>query len=275
MRSCCFWSVVTRSPALIVMGCVGVLSAVALAAQNQSASAPPEPPPVSQFASVESLMNQVDYHVERIGTSLETARYSEATQSRVAKDASVLIVLFMALGLHDEDPALKASAPRLVELSEQLVTSATDQAEAKATYEELVSAMKEGAEGGKPLTWEKRAQLGLLMKQVTTINSRLKRNTRTESSLASRKEEAGGQSALLAAIGQAALVDTHEVKDPEMMDEWYKYASEMRDAAGAVGQAIGQDDFAAVQASMQRLQDNCDGCHEAFRLDPVLLPLVY
>jgi cytochrome c556 len=52
-----------------------------------------------------------------------------------------------------------------------------------------------------------------------------------------------------------------------MVDEWYKYASEMRDAAGAVGEAIAKDDFAAVQASMQRLQANCDACHEAFRID--------
>ena len=272
MRSCCVWSVVTGSPALKGLICLGVLSAVALAAQN--GSTPPEGPPVSQYAPVDSLMNQVEEHVERIGKSLDTERYSEATQSRVAKDASVLIVLFTALGMHDEDSAVKASAPRLVEISEQLVTASTDQAQAKAAYEELVSAMKDGAEGGKPLAWEKRAQLGLLMKQVTTINSRLKRNARTETSLAARKDEAGGQAALLAAIGQAALADTHEVKEPDMMDEWYKYAGEMRDAAGAVGKAIAQDDFAAVQASMQRLQDNCNACHEAFRLAPISLPIV-
>lgn len=267
MRRFCLWSVVSKSPALLVVACVGIASAVAFAAQN--ASAPPEAPPVSDYASVEGLMNQVDYHVERIERSLGSARYSEATQSRIAKDAAVLSVLFTALGLHDEDPAIKSSAPRLVELSQELVTSATDESKAKAAYEKLVTALKEGATGGKPLNWENRAQLALLMKQVTTINSRLKRNTRRETSLASRKEEASGQAALLAAIGQAALVDTHEVKDAAELDKWYKYASEMRDAAGAVGRAIGQEDFAAVQASMQRLQDNCDACHEAFRLDPV------
>ena len=31
--------------------------------------------------------------------------------------------------------------------------------------------------------------------------------------------------------------------------------------------AIAKDDFAAVQATMQRLQANCDACHEAFRID--------
>jgi cytochrome c556 len=272
MRCSWDWSSVSKSTVLLTLGCVGVLSAAAIAAQN--AAAPPEAPPVSEFASVESLMNQVDYHVERIGQSLDSARYSEATQSRVAKDASVLIVLFMALGLHDEESAVKAAAPRLVELSEELVTSATDQDKAKAVYQELTAAMNGGASGGRPLSWEKRAQLGLLMKQVTTIHSRLKRNTRGESSLASRKEEAGGQAALLAAIGQAALVDTHEVKEPDMLDEWYKYASEMRAAAGAVGKAIAQDDFAAVQASMERLTTNCDGCHEAFRLAPISVQIV-
>lgn len=273
MRCCYLWKAVTKSPALKVLVGVAVLSAVAFAAQNQAA--PPEAPPVSQFASVDALMNRVDYYVDRIGKSLDTDRYSLATQSRVAKDASVLIVLFMSLGLHDEDSAVKSSAPMLVELSEELVASAEDQAQAKVAYDKLTAALKDGAEGGKTLAWEKRAQLGLLMKQVTAVNSLLRRYTRSEALLSRSKDDVAGQAALLAAIGQAAVVDTHEVEDPEMLDDWYKYATEMRDAAGAIGQAIAADDFAAVQASMQRLQDNCDACHEAFRLDPVSAVLVH
>jgi cytochrome c556 len=216
-------------------------------------------------------MNQVDYHVGRIAKSLENSqRYSVATQSRVGKDASVLVVLFMTLGMHDEDSAIKASAPRLVELAEELVNVSSDFAKSKAAYDALVSAMNGGATGGKPLAWEPRYQLGLLMKQVTTIHSRLKRHTRREATLAKQKEEAAGQAAVLAAIGQAALVDTHEVKDESMLGDWYKYAAEMREAAGAVGQSIVKDDFASVTANMQRLQKNCDACHEEFRIDTTI-----
>ena len=257
--------IVTNSRILGGLLCVGVVSAMAFAAEDKPA--PPAAPPVSKFAAVEPLVQQVDYHVERIGQSLDASNYSEAIQSRVQKDANILVILLMALGMHDQDSAYKASAPRLVELAEELVTSATDQAKAKAAYASLAKGIQDGEEGGKPLAWEHRAQLGLLMKQVTTINSRLRMATLRESRFARAKEDAAGYAAALAVVGQAAHADTHEVKDPAMVDEWYKYASEMRDAAGAVGEAIAKDDFAAVQASMQRLQANCDACHEAFRID--------
>jgi hypothetical protein len=169
----------------------------------------------------------------------------------VEKDANSLVILLMALGMHDQDSAVKASAPRLTELAEELAASSKDQAKAKAAYDAMVQAMANGATGGKPLAWEKRFVLGSLMKQVSTVNTRLKLYTRDESRFARSRETLGGFAALLAVVGQAAHADTHEVKDPAKIGDWYKYASEMRDAAGAVGEAIANNDFAAVQSSME------------------------
>jgi hypothetical protein len=245
--------------------CVGAVSAVALAADDQAK--PPEAPPVSKFAAVAPLLVQLQYHRDQVAGSLESPRYTAALQSRVEKDANSLVILLMALGMHDQDSAVKASAPRLTELAEELAASSKDQAKAKAAYDAMVQAMANGATGGKPLAWEKRFVLGSLMKQVSTVNTRLKLYTRDESRFARSRETLGGFAALLAVVGQAAHADTHEVKDPAKIGDWYKYASEMRDAAGAVGEAIANNDFAAVQSSMQRLQTNCEACHDQFRPD--------
>jgi hypothetical protein len=266
MPSCRHCSFRTKSRLLAALCSACLLSGAALAAEGQEK--PPEAPPVSKFAAAAPLVEQVQWHIDNLAKSFASPRYTEALQTRVAKDANVLIVLLTAIGLHDEETPLKASAPRLVELSEELMNSVMDQAKAKAAYDALVQAMKDGATGGKPLAWEPRFQLGLLMKQVTTTNNQLRGATR-EARFARSKKDAAARVAALAVIGQAIHADTHEVKDPAKVGEWYKYASEMRDAAGAVGEAIAKDDFAAVQATMKRLQTNCNACHEAFRLAPV------
>ena len=128
---------------------VGAISAVALAADD--AANPPEAPPVSQFAAVEPLLVQLQYHLDQISTSLESPRYTAALQSRVEKDAHSLVILLMALGMHDQDSAVKASAPRMTELAEELAASSKEQAKAKAAYDALVQAKANGATGGKPM----------------------------------------------------------------------------------------------------------------------------
>jgi hypothetical protein len=262
-RSSC--RVISKSRILAALCCVGLVSAVALAADQPQ---PPEAPPVSKFAPVEPLMQQIQYLIDDTPRGLNATRYTEASQTRVARNANALIVLLTAIGLSDQDSPLKASAPRLVELAEELKAAAADQAKAKAAYDALVQATKEGATGGKPLAWEKRFDLGLLMKQVSPTNSKLRIYTNTEARFGrAKKDELAGFAAFLATTGQAIHADTHEVKDPAMIGEWYKYAGEMRDAAGAVGEAITAGEFAAVKASVERLQTNCNGCHEVFRID--------
>ena len=78
-------------------------------------------------------------------------------------------------------------------------------------------------------------------------------------------EKAAGYAAALAVIGQAAMADTHEVKNPADLEKWYQFCAEMRDAAGAVGNGVRAQDFAATTAAMKRLSQNCDDCHAVFR----------
>lgn len=265
MRNCRLCCLFTKSRIAAALLCVSAASVVALAAEEQPK--PPEAPPVSSFAAVEPLMFAAQEFVDDLESrAFARPNYNEAVQTRVARDANVLVVLFTALGLHDKDSPLKESAPKLVDLAEELAAVSADEAAAKTVYAALVQAMKEGATGGKPLAWEKRFSLDLLMKQVSPTNTRLRLYTNSEARYArADKEQLASYAAFIAAVGQAVHADTHEVKDPAKLGDWYKYCSEMRDAAGAVGEAIAEDDFAAIKASMQRLNTNCDACHEEFR----------
>jgi len=244
-----------------------VLIAFGAAVPVSAADDAPEVPPVSTFAAVKPLMAQLDYHLEEINESLEDpARYTLSRKTKVAKEASVALVLLMALGMHDQDNPLQKAAPALVELAGKVVDSAEDYAQAKSAYEALVIGMKGGTSGGTELKWEPRAKLGLLMKQVTTLNSRLKRYTR-ERYYERYIDQTPGQAAALAVIAQAALVDTHEVKDLGTNEQWYGFAAAMRDAAAKVGEGLAKKDVAATAAAVEELQKTCTECHKVFRPD--------
>ncbi|MBN1851069.1 MAG: hypothetical protein JW829_00035 [Pirellulales bacterium] len=244
-------------------------------------AAPLESPSVSEFASVPALMSQVEYYMtKRLEQSLaDGSRYSDSAKTRVAKDGATLVVLFMTLGLHDQDSALKPSAPRLVELAEDLVASSDGYAKAKTAFEALQQGIANGANGGKPLSWQKRCELVLLMKQVTTVHNNLKQYSKSKSTLTKRKENAAGKAALLAVIGQATLVDTDAAKEAiknvlddesqieQKLADWNRYSILMRDSAGGVAQAAMAGDYDAVAKQKDILQKSCDDCHEAFDID--------
>jgi len=246
-----------------------VIAAGAIGAGAFASDEPvPDPPPISKFASAPALMSQVDYYLGRLEKALKNeSKYSEASQTRVAKDANTLVVLLMGLGLHDAESDVRSAAPRLVELAEELAAAADDYKKASAAFHSLATGIAGGADGGRPLKWEKRFELELLMKQVTTVNNRLKRNTKSAKSLKKRKEDAMGQAALLAIVGQATLVDPEVVEEPDRIGEWRKLCATMRDAAGDVGKSIADDDYEAVARHMKVLQQNCDHCHDAFRIE--------
>lgn len=228
-------------------------------------AAPPEPPKVSAFAPAKPLEAQLEYFLGRLQSSLASEdAYDEAAQSRAKKDANTLIVLLMALGMHDQDNAWKSSAPALTDLAEKLAGSTGEYAFAREAIDNIVKAKSAGTTDGKPLQWEKRYRLGQLMKQVTFVNARLRRGlspTRFKREADSTAEYA----ALLAVIAQAALVDTHEVKNPDQVDQWYELSAAWRDAAGALGEGARQQDFAAAEAAMKRMSKSCDDCHAVFR----------
>ena len=78
-------------------------------------------------------------------------------------------------------------------------------------------------------------------------------------------KESAGQSATLAAIAEAAMLDDQYAKSPEKAAEWRGFCVRMRDAAAQVNAAVRAQDAARVGAGLQRLLESCDACHEKFR----------
>jgi hypothetical protein len=228
-------------------------------------AAAPTPPKVSDFAPVEDVLGQVDYYLNRLEAALaDEADYSQGIKNRVKKDSNTLVVLLLVIGLHDQDSKLRAVAPTLLPLTQKLAASAEDYSQAKPAFDELHAITEQGATGGQPLKWEKVAELGQLMKQVPTINNRLKRSLR-ERSFEKDAAKSAGYAAALAAIAQASMADTHEVKNPDDTQKWYDFCTTMRDAAGQINSAVHRQDFDAATAAMERMQTNCDDCHAVFR----------
>jgi hypothetical protein len=238
---------------------VGVGSAAALL--NEA----PEPPKVSSFAPADDLLQQVGFFTGRVEESLATKDgYDEAKQARTLKDGNTLAVLALMLGKHDEANKLKDSAPAMIAAAQALAKGAKDYDAASMAFADLKKAVAGEAGAGGEVKWEKVASLGALMKQVPLVHTGLKRGvtgTRFERQL----PEIAGQSATIAAIAQASMFDTHEVKDPADTPKWYAFCAELRDSAGEVNAAAKAKDQAKAKAALTKLNQSCDHCHEVFR----------
>ncbi|NQT38255.1 MAG: cytochrome c [Planctomycetes bacterium] len=243
-------------PAVMVVFGVLAVGSVALAD-------PPPAPKISSFAPAADLSTQLAEYLTELEEAVASEQEFEDSQETLVKDASTVVVIALALGLHDEDNKYKAAAPGLLKAAQALAV-AKDYAAAKAGVA-AVKAAAAGSAGGE-LKWEKVASLEALMEQVPRISSKLKRYIRG-SRFESKADDTAGFSAVIAAIGQGALADSHEAKDDAQVQQWYGFSAEMRDAAGAVNAAIRAQDEDAATAAMERLGESCDSCHAVFHIE--------
>ena len=228
------------------------------------AAEPPAAPMVSTFAPADELVKQVEVFVGDFESVLANEQEYADKKERLAQNAHTLAVVAVALGLHDSPNALKSSAPALVAAAQKLA-KAKDYETAKAALVEVKSAVAGKASSAVELKWNQRvASLGQLMKQAATVDTRLRRNLRRFEQLA---DENARSATLLAVIAQAAVYDTHEVKDPADLGKWHEMAVEMRNAASAAHQAIKSKDKPAADLAVKRLMRSCDECHAVFQTE--------
>lgn len=219
-------------------------------------------PPVSAYAPAADLVSQARLTAADLENELESASAYDDNKEKVVKQAHSLAVIGQALGLHDTANELQASAPAIVASAKQLAL-AEDFAAAQTAWTALKSAMAGETKDGPALSWnEKVASLGKLMKHITFVNNRLRRQARQ---LNKEGEEAARHAAVLAVIGQSIQADTHEVKDPTRGPEWMRYSAALRDSAGEVNAAIHKADQAAVDMALRKLAVSCETCHQEFR----------
>lgn len=245
----------------------GVLSATFTIVSAGEPQKTPASPPASQFAPANDLTAQVDYYVKRVGETLKSKdQFDDTAKAKIKKDGNTLVVLAMALALHDQDNRVKPRAGDLVQAGKALA-KATDFDAASTAFENIKAAATGAgtATTPAPKQWEKVASLGQIMKQATAVNAALKRGVGTPARLEKLKDESAGNAALMAVIAEASMYDTHEVKNPADLGKWYQYCAEMRDAAGQVNADVRAGDHAKTTAAMSRLANSCETCHKVFR----------
>jgi hypothetical protein len=232
-----------------------------VAAIKRAEAAPPEAPPVSKFAPADDLVVQVDQYIADLAKDLATEDEYKASDAEIAKQSNALVVLALALGLHDTDNKYKASAGALMQAAGRLAAAKTYD-DAKKAVADLQSA----SGGHAALQWEKVASLEQLMKAVPTVHNRLKKGV--EGSKFKKKLKAtAAQSAALAVIAQGALADTSAAKGDEQVKQWYDFCVKMRDAAAGVNADIHKRDAAATKKAMAAPNQTCEDCHAVFKKD--------
>lgn len=229
------------------------------------ASDPPAARKLSEVVPAQDLVVQAKQYLETFSTNLTGAQQYRDGATKIKREAHTLAAVTLLLAHDDKHNALKANAAAIVNASQELAKAEQYEA-AKAAFEKLnnaISAAPSGDEGAAP-QWGKVASMGQLMKQVVFLNNRLKRGMRR---FDRQRDELARDAAVLAAIGQAIVYDTHEVKDLGQTDKWRQLCGEMRDISGELNAKLHAADKAGAKAALLKLAQNCDDCHKAFRIE--------
>ncbi len=222
---------------------------------------------VSQFAPADDLIAQIEYFVGRMDQALATKdTYDDAAQSRVAKEADTVAVLALGLNLYDGKHRLSGSTGHLLAAAQTLGKADADYPAARKALNELKAALAGKTAGPDSAVpgWEPVAPLGLWMKEVPVVQSNMKRSLQPEH-FKSQAKQAAASSAALAMIAQGVIADDSALKDLGQRQKWRDECIEMRDAAGAVNQAIHAGDLETTQKALVRLSHSCEKCHSDFR----------
>jgi len=232
-------------------------------------------PAVSTYAPAEDLAAQVAEYIEDLEEAVESEEEYNDSVDKIAKQSNTLILIALALGLHDTDNPFKAAAPAMVKAAQELA-GAGDYAAAKAGVEAVKAATTSTEGDPASLKWDKLASLPELMEAVPLINTRLKRYVRDGREEKAKKaaKDLAGYSAVLAVIAQGSIANSGDTEKPDKVGEWQGFCVQMRDAAAAVNAAVGtfgqegsSDAFEAAKAAMKDLAQSCDDCHAVFHPD--------
>jgi hypothetical protein len=222
------------------------------------------------------LAVQVEEYLEDLEEMVESEEEYNDSVENLAKRSNTLILIALALGLHDSENQYKAAAPGLLKAAQQ-VAAAREFASAK----EAVAALKEAAAGtggdATGMKWGKVASLPELMKAVPLINTRMKRYIRSESRLEKGADDVASYAAVLAVIAQGSLDSVSETDLPNEEGKWKVLCVGMRDLSTAVGSSVRTfqkeptpEGFEAVKTAMEALNKNCEDCHAVFKPDAII-----
>ncbi|MFN0056705.1 MAG: hypothetical protein ACKV0T_31565 [Planctomycetales bacterium] len=242
-----------------------ILCSVSLAAWGLAVLWPCQaaaPAKIATVAPAADLVAEAEAKIKALEEALATDQsYLGAKNTTIPTEAGVLAVLAQALAESEEASPLKGAA---ADLREGAIAVAGSK-----SYDEAkkgLAAIKE-AQGGKSAgakaeaEWNKLCKLGALMKEVNKRNGKLRRETRN----LTNAEQAARDASVLAVLALAAHDDTHEVKKPEQVAEWQKFAKEYQVQMTAAAAAFKKNDKAAAADAFKKGNTACNDCHAKFR----------
>ena len=238
----------------------GLIVAVLLSVQA-SQGEPPTAPQLSKVIPADELVAQAKLTLAELGPLVAGDKEFADGAEKFKKEANTLIVLALVLGKHDAEHELKAAAPAVLPAA-QALAKAKNAATAKAELAAVNAALASRPTAASELKWEKVASLGRIMEQAESLQTEIRTGMRR---FEPKAADNARLAATLAAIGQASIYDTHEVKDPADLPKWYQLSAGMRDAAGELSAKFKAADEAGATAALSRLQKSCADCHEVFR----------
>ena len=222
----------------------------------------PPAPKVSMFAPAEDLTIQADKYIRKLEKAIVDDDEFQYIQEKIAKVSNTLVVIALALGLHNEPNKYQDRAGALIQAA-TLLAVVENMEEAK----KAVAVVREAADGKREsdleLKWGRTASLPELMKQVPTINTKLKRYIKGKR-FKSKAKLTTGYTAVIATIAQGSMADTSEAKDAEQARQWFEFSVAMRDSAGALNAAIHKGDEPTAAKAMKKLAQSCNDCHAVF-----------
>lgn len=247
------------------VGSLLALVAVAAVGQPVPAAEPAAPPAVAVSAIVpaEELAAAVEAYLEQLAEDLDTEQDFATNGDRARQSAHALTALVLVLANHDTDHPWKAKAARMLEPAKTLARAKEyGPAREAMTALEKEAASDAAAASLPPLA--RAASLGATMEEIALVNTRVRRNIRR---FDRRADENRRDAVILAALAHAAVYDTHEVKDPAQLPQWYQWMGQLRDAAAKLRACIVGNDEPGAQAALTAINKACDDCHEVFHAE--------
>jgi hypothetical protein len=225
------------------------------------ADGPPAGPPLSTVVSADDLAGQIRRYGEELATHLETAESYKAAVEDVKKIANTEAMLAMVLAKHDSTSDLTPSAPAVVVAAQQLAKADGFEA-AKQAQTQLAQALAGQAQPVALPSWSKLASQLEVMEASEDIFTRLRTSLKRMDP--ARRKQNMERAAVLVALGEASLYDTHEVKDPAQLPQWYTMCAELRTSAAELSAKIKAGDRMGVTDALKRVDKSCDDCHKVF-----------
>jgi cytochrome c556 len=179
----------------------------------------------------------------------------------VKKQANTLAVLCLVLAEHDTETELTKAAPAAMKAAQQLAR-AKDYTTAKSAQSALHDALAGNAPDEPRPTWGKVASQGMVMKEAADISTKLRNSLRRFDQR--RLEQYSRAAATLAAVAQSTVYDTHEVRNPAQLPDWYEFSKEFCVSTSELVAKIQARDKAGSSAALDRVTKSCEACHKVF-----------